>query len=439
MSFESWLKATRYPQRRKIQLQQLHDRIDELGINTDSRDVCRVKCFIKNESYPKFKFPRAIYSRSDMFKIMIGRFFKVLEESIYHLKNPNGVPYFIKPIPHCDRTNFIIEHFNYGPGFTCEGVYRRYFTADYKAMEGSFRPELMRKVEMVMYDHVLQFLPCVGEFRRLMEVLFGVNVCVFRNFVLKIVGRRMSGEMNTSLGNGFSNLMIILYNLREIGVFDAVVVVEGDDSLVSYVGRLMVPCMWSRFGFTVFMMYHISPNLASFCGQLFDESSGVVIADPMKIVLNFSWFNKKYREVGRNIRYGLIRGKALSLLYLYPGCPIVQSFALAYIRLTKDYKVYIDSTLDAYKKRILFDAIKFAKLPVRDVEPTARDFMQLVYGIAPTSQCKIEEYFDGLTTICPIRPPLYEFVSQDCLYYDFNYVRDVYGKYIVSWSEQITL
>jgi len=134
----------------------------------------------------------------------------------------------------------------------------------------------------------------------------------------------MSGEMCTSLGNGFTNLMLALFiaSLRH-GHLEGYV--EGDDGLFATDFELTKED-YLNLGFTmknVDEVFH--PGWASFCGMLFGDSLQIV-RSPRRFLENFGWTHSAVHG-GEKVMLGLLRAKALSAVYETPHCPIVSVLA----------------------------------------------------------------------------------------------------------------
>ncbi len=74
---------------------------------------------------------------------------------------------------------------------------------DYTSFEALFTPELMDAVEMQLYDYMLEHVSGGKDTLRLIRrVQLGRNHIDSKYVSVDISGKRMSGEMCTSLGNG---------------------------------------------------------------------------------------------------------------------------------------------------------------------------------------------------------------------------------------------
>lgn len=404
-SFEEWLKQTNYQEWRKDELRKYNEEVDYLLKRDKHGDLAHfiVKLFMKDEHYVDYKYPRGIYARDEAAKIVFGPWFKLIENELY--KNPS----FIKHVPVRDRPAYITDKLFFD-GAT-------YIATDYTAYEAHFTSDLMLACEFRLYEYMLQYIPGSGEILNLMrEVLAGTNR-IYNKFVKATVeGRRMSGEMNTSLGNGFSNLMFMSFVCDCKGL-KANGVVEGDDGLFSFVGEAPTTQDFLDLGFNIKLEKFDQLSKASFCGLLFDEEAKRVVTCPRKVLGLFGWTTARYLRANRNKKLMLLRCKALSLAYQYPGCPIIGSLAQYGLRVTKsmDISGFIERRrdLDLYSYEKLKQAKENEKISRLYEKPHigSRLLFEELYGIDIQEQLRIEEYFDSLDVITPLDPPCF---AEEC-------------------------
>lgn len=394
VSFSWWLEVVPYPAWRKEELKQCKDKLGELSLMelADYLVYCENNSFMKDETYPEPKFPRGINSRSDEFKTETGPWFKRIEEVVY------SHPYFIKHVPVADRPKYIYDL------LYAEGV--NYVATDYTAYESHFTELLMRSVEFVLYKHMTKFVPGHDRFWKALDVIAGKNVCRFKHFTAYCRATRMSGEMNTSLGNGFANLMFMLFLAEEKGATDVVGVVEGDDGLFRMTGPIPNEKDFEEIGLTIKIEVHEQLNTASFCGIIFDPRDLINVTDPMEVLVGFGWAGTNYVGIGMKRKYELVRAKSLSYLHQYPGCPIIQSLARYGLRATKhvDLNRLINKnrSLSMWEREQLLSALdEYGRtgLPGRDVLPNTRLLVERKYKIPVQDQIAIERYLDGLTSL----------------------------------------
>nr|WEU70900.1 MAG: RNA-dependent RNA polymerase [Hangzhou tombus-like virus 1] len=418
--FESWLRDTNYPEWRKEELRLANSEI----VDKYDKKYYKVKCFMKDETYPTYKHARGIFARSDYAKCLLGPFFKRIEERLYSL------PQFIKHIPVKDRPVYISNMLNV-PG-------AKYIATDYTAYESHFTQLVMQNCEFVLYRHMTKLCPDQKYFKWAMDnVLAGYNTCTFKRFKLGILATRMSGEMCTSLGNGFSNLMLMLFACHRIGS-KCTGVVEGDDGLFVCSPRAPTAKEFSDIGFTIKIEKHDSLSTASFCGIVFDEIDKVNVTDPMEVLVGFGWSKTPYVGAKPTRKLELLRSKSLSMLYQYPGCPIIQSLALYGLRVTKhiDMRRFLEKerSLNWWDRNRLIAAMKAwdeDKLALcREVPMRTRLLVEKRYGISVQDQIKIEKYLDSLTKLQELKHiSIYKYVKFEWGHYFSHYCSRFLGNY----------
>jgi hypothetical protein len=387
VSFPTWIEHTPYPAWRKEELRRKNEAI----INPYDKRYFNVKSFIKDESYSEFKHARAINSRTDEFKTLIGPWFKVIEKILF---DPDRMPWFIKKIPVKDRPAYIINRLGRNA--------RQYIATDYTAYESHFTARQMRSCEFKLYKYLTKNIPSHEQFWWYLEnVLAGLNVCEFKWFTVQCMATRMSGEMNTSLGNGFANLMFMLFMLEDVyQLSDIVGVVEGDDGLFTASGELPsdkdFEKSFSQIGLTIKLELHDAIETASFCGLIFDKEDLANVTDPIAELGEFGWTTWKYMNAkGRRLKE-LLKAKSLSLLYQYPGCPIISALARYGLRCTRGVRIgrLLEGNMSQWEREQLLEAIKHRAVIDKPVGMNTRFLVEKKYGVLVEHQIAIERYLD---------------------------------------------
>jgi hypothetical protein len=278
----------------------------------------------------------------------------------------------------------------------------------------------MDAVEFELYRYMFSELPCAPYAMDLISTLKGTRHIRGRGYSYDIEATRMSGEMNTSLGNGFSNLMFMLYACERVGATNVSGIVEGDDGLFVMDGPLPTAQTFLDMGLTIKLDVCESISTASFCGLVFDEEDLITIADPIKNLLKFGWTNRQYLNARDGKLNALLRSKSLSILYQYRNAPIFQALARYGIRMTEGKRALSASSCNTYEKFQLENAYQYynkhAEIAHKTVPIRTRLLMEREFGISVETQLRIESYLDSLTTICPLRLPYIVFrANEDCL------------------------
>lgn len=408
-SFDSWLLRTNYPDWRKEELREVYGKLEG---DIHQRKFKVVKMFMKDECYGEYKHARAINGRCDEAKCIIGPVVKLMEDVLY--KHPA----FIKHVPVSERPAYVAGF--YRPG-------DRVVVTDYSSFEALFTSELMAACEQQLFKWMVSALPNRRELEKWMkETWMGTNRCENKHFVVSIPGTRMSGEMTTSLANGFSNLMMMSFVCRSLGA-EAQGVVEGDDGLFYVRGRVPSEEDFARLGLIIKLAELREAAIGSFCGMIFDEDDKAIIADGMKHLVKFGWGTAQYRRSKQTKRKMLLRAKSLSLAYQYAGCPILNSLAKYGLRVTRGARVdqLIERERNVYLREVLINMPRDEK-DIVFKEPTlrTRELYFEVFGVTVQDQLDIERYLDGLNTIQPLScPAISRNLHADWQHYWYFYVK----------------
>jgi hypothetical protein len=362
--FDDWLGKTNYPEKRKEQL-----RKEWADLQADpalSRRQKKVSAFIKLETYPEIKNARFILSRSDAFKCICGPWAKAMEEQVYEMK-VDGVPSFIKHVPVCDRPK-ICESMR-RPGWEC-------VVGDYSAWECHFKG-LLAEVEHVLLDHMLSKFPDIA--RLLWSTTMTHNHARTKGFNFSFWQRRCSGEMFTSLFNGWTNYCIATYVAKLAGK-RCVGFVEGDDSFFLYEGGAPDKKFYDQLGLNV-KLTKPPVEFSNFCGMCYCPETLACFREPIKVMVNLGW-SESHMGAGPEVRPGLLKSKCLSLAYEARQCPILYPLALRGLELTAGYEHVQHDSWHLVPYDYLLE-------PYTPDERTRASFHQ-AYGITPAQQIKLE-------------------------------------------------
>jgi hypothetical protein len=383
-TFEEWLEATPYSAARKAELKSVWDKRGRVYCKKRFR---RVKSFIKDETYEEWKYPRLINSRVDEAKCYFGPVVQAVSDSLFSRHE------FIKTIPVPDRPKYIRDL------LMSSGVDSDYIFTDYTAFEAHFVPEVMQITQFLLFRYMLKGTSRGEWLKNYEETMAGTNVLQFKAFTAMIEGTRMSGEMDTSLSNGFANLMLFLFLVSENGG-RAVGVVEGDDGLFRVSPSSAAPTkdQFAQLGFTIKIGTTKELSEASFCGQVYDMTDLVVVANPLEIIARLGWTSKRYVGSKMTTRLQLLRARGYSLVYQYSGCPLLESLGRRILFLTEGIVISrkVFSNLDAWERAKLFAATSM-KLPVyKEPGERTRHLVHKLYGISLDEQLVLEEHFAAL-------------------------------------------
>lgn len=388
--FQEWIDSTPYQLYRKEELIKIYGE----GIFTEPK--YKVKAFIKDEHYSEWKHLRGIYSRHDDYKVRVGPFFKKIGDIFFSLK------WFIKKIPVNDRPKWLLEKF---------GDQTNIFCTDFSQFEATFTKQLMN-VENIVYGFLLQNNPHKKKIMDLItKGMMSINHIQFHKWSMNLMCKRMSGEMSTSVSNGFMNLLLTHFLLQEAGnkLYDSSI--EGDDSMNHYDVRAPTAQEYEELGAKIKIEHPSNLCEASFCGQIFDREDLDNVANPMEALVSFGWTKSQYMVSNKNTLKKLLKAKSLSLLYEYSGCPILRSLALYGLRVTNDvllddvYKTINKQKLSQYERETwieMLDNYDENHVFTNSVKSNTRSLVARKFGLSIIIQQEIEEYLDNKIDISPI-------------------------------------
>jgi hypothetical protein len=351
----------------------------------------------------KYKHVRCINPPPDEWKVLMGPYIHAVEKVVCRLE------YFAKYIPVMARPKYIYDLFDGVPG--------PYWVTDYTSFESSFSPPVLWAVEGELYSHMLTNFPLV--LRQLNSWNSGNHRSKFKGFVMDLPGVRMSGDPNTSLGNGFTNLMLTAFMAHRKGL-DFRGLVEGDDGLFAFSGQPDFS-ICRQLGFELKFEPHDTVYSTSFCGLMLSRSLAA-FADPRYVMAAFGWTHSMLKESSRKVRLGLLRAKAISLLYTNPRCPILTALAERFMALTKGTKVIPPR---GFWDRQLFDeSLRYSDLISEERQKGISDQDRLdfeaLYSISVAQQKRIEEYL-GQAVIGPLdHPDIASLYDDHWVYRDYD-------------------
>lgn len=430
LSVANWLQHSNYPLARRNELQAVWDMHGGVYSLPTLRACSGVASFIKRETYLDWKAARFINSRSDYAKCFFGPVSRAIENEVYKTWN------FIKHTPVPDRPRVIAERL---------GTDGPYYETDYSSFECIFTREIMEACEFQLYEYMVQKVSnnrdgfdarmwCQG----LREVIGGVNRCYGPGVAFKVECTRMSGEMFTSLGNGFTNLMLAEYT-HHVLKYGAVSrsfttlagrhysvgpqdcrsdfngFVEGDDGImVAKYPQSVLEDMFTSLGTIIKMKKHVTLDQCGFCGMVFDIETGVTIYDPLKFLNNFCFVDRPVGTSTKKLQV-LLKAKALSFLFSYAGCPVIQTQAVAVLSKLDDITINWDDVYAISKGWQWDNYYCFAmeheatwRSLIKPVADSARRVMAEQYGLPVDNQLKLEREIAGMDRILD---PTYTFFT----------------------------
>lgn len=326
-----------------------------------------------------------------------GPFVKVVEAKVFKLK------YFVKYIPVSDRPAWLRERFH-------RNGWKVYET-DYVSFESHFYNAIQKSVEYVLMQYMCQNLPSWSLLQRLLELKMGRQRIMSKLIHLMMDAVKCSGEMDTSLSNGFTNLMVMMQAMEDMKITEYETAVEGDD------GALGTP-QYDKFDFNYFeergwrmkCVSHDNIGMMSFCGMVFEPDSLQVIGDPTQIMLKFGWTQRCYLHSRQRRLDQLLVAKAYSYIYQYPDCPIIGFFAFMILS-TIGRKQHISlKGLEWYESKLAAKGVELygpgKHLPIPKPTMATRFLFEKKYDYSIAEQLDIESMFLNMSRPVPWTHPV---------------------------------
>jgi len=393
-STEEWVETRKRPGNWKRKLLRELDRVNGDVSKFTKEELCEIKMHIKDESYPEFKYPRGIFARQDPNKLLFGPLVTAMEKRIY------DDPFFIKYIPVKDRADHII---------TLLDEYQYIVCSDFSSFEGSFKRSFMNEVERRIFKHMIADLSPNLRFmyNEAINAMYDSprHVTTGLGFFLRFVGKRLSGEMWTSLMNGVSNKVLWTYFTSKRGG-TLIGCVEGDDGIFGYNSIEHIPTTadFRKLGFDCKIEHYSDCRNASFCGIVFDSVSKTNICDPRQFLADIAWLPYRYAGFRSSKKRSLVRARALSYKHQYPGCPIIEHACRALMRLTSghDMRWVFEKSgfFNAYEEELFVSALDDKDIRTYvDVADSTRYLMYEKYGIQISVQLELEHFFNSLGSL----------------------------------------
>lgn len=398
--FDIYMEESHYSERQQKKFRDVYNSIVGVPSRRTHGSFGKVEMFRcwEGETY---KHARCINAPPDEWKVLMGPIIHAVEKRVCQL------PWFAKYIPVSQRASHIHELFKTSsPPF---------YVTDHTSFESSMSPGVLEFIECPLYDYMLQNNDEMKEY--MTGFIKGTHVCRFSGFKMSIDGVRMSGHSNTSLGNGWVNLMLILFAAHKSKLHrdEVKCIVEGDDGIVSASQPIDFQVI-RDLGFQLKLEPHETIYTTSFCGLMLSRSIAA-FSNPRYVLASFGWTHSGLRHNPR-LRIGLLRAKALSLFYCNPRCPILTTFARRVIQLTAGCDPVFGT--DFWSHRMNDEIVKgkhttFIEYNKGITYEDRVDFEQL-YQISPTTQIIIEKRLEKIN-MGPISEDIFEGIFDECFRY----------------------
>lgn len=370
-----------------------------------SKSDAFVKMFVKAERLdPGSKVdpdPRAIQFRGAKYCVELSTYLRPIEEMLYQCREASdGVP----------RTRNVAKGLNSVE--RAELLAQKMLAFDNPVVCGldASRFDKHVSVELLKMEHKV-YRACNSHPRFMQLLTMQLNNKCFSSIgvVYKVLGRRMSGDMNTAIGNVTIMLLMIIafcryvLHLRQWDCLD-----DGDDILVILDER-----DYPRFRaelIETFRQFGMEMKVDEPCRSIHD----VVFCQSKVIEYDFGRFKfvRDYRAVfskstcgvrnwlNPSFRQRVLHAIGTCELVLGLGVPVLQAYALALIRNSRGTGDPLHYAPDGLRARALRDARQIGIRDLSKVRPSpikqcARWSFAAAFGLCEMQQLAIERWLDS--------------------------------------------
>lgn len=365
---------------------------EELAIIPLQRKDGYIKAFIKPEKIKDLKDPRLIQSRNARYNICLANYLKPIEHRLYNLKGGGALRKWLPPgrviaKGLCQRARAQL----------LAAKWRRFnqpvaYSLDASRFDAHVTYTL--RIEHNIYKRLYNNDPFL---QKLLD--YQVHNKCFTPYGIRYTTKygRMSGDMNTALGNCLIAVIVLACVMRRMKVTKWDCVCDGDDVvLMVEKGTNITPIMdhYLDFGFEMKLENVTTDfNRIIFCqSRPIETSDGLkMVSDPARVLSRELagckyWSNAKFLP-----RYFQLIGDCE--LALNMGVPVLQSYALMLQSWGKPGPCNIPL------EGRMFDAIREFKsheeIRPMPITPQARLDFEAAWGIDPVEQRALEGMFEA--------------------------------------------
>jgi len=356
-----------------------------------------IKAFVKAEKFdPEDKEnpdPRMIQARSPRYNLVMASYLRKIEHLVYNLTK-NGQRIVAKGLNAYDRAKLLEEKFASFKDPVC-------FSVDCSRWDKHVSLEVLQQ-EHAFYKSFYPDDPLLAEMLSWQQK----NHCVTNNGVrYKVVGGRMSGDINTALGNVLLMVLMVMAAMRKLGITNYQIMNDGDDCLIimerkdfAKVRKHLVS-IFLEFGQEL-KIENISYDIHDvvFCQSKYTYTgTGYAMCRNWRKVLSQTCAGTKHWNDPHMVRpmMGLIGDCEVAMA---SGVPILQAYGQALQRNSRGLRAKITHMDSSYAYRVgLNIGEDIPTLPGLPISPMARLEFERTWGVPEWEQLRIEEILSTWT------------------------------------------
>lgn len=369
----------------------------------------RISSFVKSEKFnPNDKVnpdPRMIQARTPEYGLEIARYLKPIEHWIYRLKGPLGLRMIAKGLNQRQRAELLLEKM------------ARFSSPVVMSLDCS-RWDKHCTREVLLIEHAFYLRACHDPvFQQLLSWQLDNRCCTNNGVRYAVEGGRMSGDMNTALGNCVLAVIMAYAAMADVDYWD--ILDDGDD--------LLLICEESVYSvikdtlartFLTFGQELKVENVARrvedviFCQSRVVWSEGPIFVRDWRKVLSHAACGVSHWGEPSMVR-PMLTTVGLCELALNAGVPILQSFAESLIRNGRGSLPRLVDVDRGYEARIKAEIgeLSLAALQAvraRPITSEARVAFMCAFGVSTAEQLWIEGLLSEWTitsTVARLVPP----------------------------------
>jgi len=377
--------------RRRKRYEEAAKVLDAVGLCR--KDHARISAFVKSEKFnPAAKRnpdPRMIQARTPEYGLEVARFLKPIEKYLYGLQGPTGLRVIAKGLNQRARAELLVSKM-------------AQFTRPCVISLDASRWDKHVAADVLKIEHDFYIKMCDDPYFRTLLSWQLDNRCSTSNGVkYRVYGGRMSGDMNTALGNCLLMVIMVQAAMKEWSWWD--MLDDGDDCLLlveeELLGRLEadLPKRFLEFGQEL-KIENVARRVEEvvFCqSRVVCLEDGPIFVRDWRKVLSQSACGVQHWNDPRMVR-PMMTAVGKCELALSLGVPVLQEFALALIRNGRGCRSRSLLPVDVgLMRRVKYEVgaeswTELDAIVARPVTPAARTAFQQSWGLSVAEQLVIE-------------------------------------------------
>lgn len=375
--FEDWI-SNHYNKPLNVKSRIRKARQEYLDCGLSKKDY-RHSPFVKREFYEEMKAARIICKAEDKFVAAVAPVIHACEQVVFH--DSHLSKYFVKGRTINEQVD-MMRRLGQMTG--------KFAETDHSRFEANYRDKTFKAIEMQFWKHMLRHNPktldiMMKSYQYDRHLYSRQAVAIFR-------GTRMSGDLWTSLMNGFTNLVVMKAVAKRVG-FTFEGLFEGDDGLCCYNGPDPTPEDFSYYGFEIKLEVKDEINQCSFLTKIFSPKTNNLLADP-ETVERVSWTpDPAHFLYGDKSRRRLACEKCVAMLNIYPRTPVGSIKWLAILRVLGYNRKPIEVHDWYYQSLYHTTTLVKENLEYPDIQYEDRLLYWQRFGVSPEYQIIMENEF----------------------------------------------